>query len=102
LFLNFLAQPEQLNAAQSEKAFSPSIKGAQEPEYSPFMKEIYTTYNQGGKVVTEMNCYMKVDLNDLWRYYQEMFAGEKTPEQVLKDWDVKFDELMKAKGYPGF
>ncbi|NMA75385.1 MAG: extracellular solute-binding protein, partial [Bacteroidales bacterium] len=92
-FLNFMAQPAQLNAAQQEKAFSPSIKGAEEPTYSPFMEEIFKTYNEPGNVVTEMNCYMKVDLNDLWRYYQEMFAGQKTPEEVLKSWDVKFDEL---------
>lgn len=101
-FLNFIAQPDQLNTAQSEKSFSPSIKGAQEPSYSPFMEEIFTTYNEPGNVVTEMNCYMKVDLNDLWKYYQEMFAGQKTPEQVLESWDVKFKELMKAKEYPGF
>ena len=101
-FLNFLAQPEQLNRAQQEKAFAPSIKGAEEPTWSPLMEEIYTNYNESGKVVTEMNCFMKVDLNDLWKYYQEMFAGQLTPRQVLEAWDAKFDELMRAKGYEGF
>jgi len=101
-YLNFLAQPAQLNKAQQEKAFSPSVKGAEEPTWSPLMQDIYTNFNESGKVVTEMNCYMKVDLNDLWKYYQEMFAGQMTPRQVLEAWDVKFDELMKTKGYEGF
>jgi raffinose/stachyose/melibiose transport system substrate-binding protein len=101
-FLAFLAEPEQLNAAQEAKSFIPSIDGAEAPAFNPFEEEIYKTYNEPGKTVPEMNIYMKVDLNDLWKYYQEMFAGLKTPNEVLQAWDKKFDELMGEKGIQGF
>ena len=49
-----------------------------------------------------MNAYMKVDLNDLWVYFQDMFAGAKTPHEVLSAWDETFEELMKSKGIENF
>jgi len=102
LYLNFLAQPEQMNRAQKVRPFVPSVKGAKIPKFDPFLEEIYKKYNLPGKTVLEMNAYMKVDLTPLWRYYQEMFAGMKTPKQVLEAWDNTFVSLMKEKGYPGF
>ena len=71
--MNFLAQPEQCDRAQETVAFSPSIKGAKSPELTPFQEEMAEYYNDG-RVALEMNTYMYVDLNDLWKYYQDMFC----------------------------
>jgi ABC-type sugar transport system, periplasmic component len=101
-FLNFIAQPAQVNKAQAMQAFAPNIKGAKAPKFGSFENDVYNTYNKPGKVVTEMNAYVKVDINDLWKYYQNMFAGQMTPAQVLSSWDAKFDSLMKLKGIKGF
>ena len=101
-FLNFMAQPEQCNVAQKTAAFVPMVKGAEAPEFDEFEGRLYEEYNKTGKTVLEMNAYMKVDLNDLWIYFQDMFAGAKTPEEVLSSWDTTFEELMKAKGVENF
>ena len=100
-YLNFLAQPEQCDRAQETVAFSPSIKGAKSPELTPFQEEMAEYYNDG-RVALEMNTYMYVDLNDLWKYYQDMFAGVKTPKEVLQEWDAKFSDLMQQKEKEGF
>lgn len=102
LFLNFMAQPEQCDRAQEAASFVPNVTGAREPEFDEFEGRLYEEYNKTGKTVLEMNAYMKVDLNDLWVYYQDMFAGAKTPQEVLSAWDVTFEELMQAKGFDNF
>lgn len=101
-FLNFMAQPERCDTAQKEAAFVANVKGAKEPEFDEFYTHLYEDYNKTGKTVVEMNAYMKVDLNDLWVYFQDMFAGAKTPHEVLTAWDATFEELMKAKGIENF
>ncbi|RHR29549.1 carbohydrate ABC transporter substrate-binding protein [Clostridium sp. AF19-22AC] len=101
-FLDFMAQPEQCDTAQKAASFVPNVKGTKEPEFDDFEGRLYEEYNKTGKTVLEMNAYMKVDLNDLWVYFQDMFAGAKTPEEVLSAWDATFEELMKAKGIENF
>ena len=101
-FLNFMAQPEQCDTAQKAASFVPNVKGAKDPEFDEFEGRLYEEYNKTGKTVLEMNAYMKVDLNDLWVYFQDMFAGAKTPEEVLSSWDTTFEELMKSKGIENF
>ena len=93
---------EQCDKAQDAASFVPNVKGAKEPQFDEFEGRLYEEYNKMGKTVLEMNAYMKVDLNDLWVYFQDMFAGAKTPEEVLSSWDVAFEELMKAKGIENF
>lgn len=100
-FINFLAQPEQCDRAQEAGSFSPSVKDAKSPEMTPFQEEMAAYYEEG-RVAVEMNTYMYVDLNDLWKYYQDMFAGVKTPQQVLQEWDTKFSDLMQQKEKEGF
>lgn len=101
-FIDFLSQPEQIARAQQEQPFIPSVKDAGMPNLTPVQQKIYEEYIQKGKAVVEMNAFMKVDLTELWKYYQDMFAGGKTPKQVLEAWDAKFAELMAAAGQPGF
>lgn len=105
LFLDFLSQPEQLENSMSDpkQAFMPNFADGPEPETLGEVKDyLYKTYIEAGKVSLEANAYLKVDLNDLWKYYQDMIGGVKTPEEVLNDWDAKFAELMQAKGIEGF
>lgn len=101
-FINFLSQPEQMARAQAELPFMPSVVDATEPELTPLQLKIYDNYINTNKAVVEMNAFMRVDLTELWKYYQDMFVGSKTPLEVLEAWDAKFAELMSAAGEPGF
>lgn len=101
-FINFLSQPEQIARAQAELPFMPSVSDAAAPELTPLQQKIYDNYINTNKAVVEMNAFMKVDLTELWKYYQDMFVGGKTPKEVLEAWDAKFAELMKAAGESGF
>ncbi|CAM3375209.1 ABC transporter substrate-binding protein [Marinicrinis lubricantis] len=101
-FLDFVSQKEQMDRAQAVAPFMPSVTDASEPQLTPLQQEIYDNYIETGRKVVEMNAFMKVDLTELWKYYQDMFAGGKTPQEVLEAWDKKFAELMKASGQPGF
>lgn len=101
-FINFISQKEQMDRAQLEQPFMPSVIDASEPELSPLQQEIYDNYIATSRSTVEMNAFMKVDLTELWKYYQDMIAGVKTPKEVLEAWDKKFAELMKATDQPGF
>jgi len=71
----------------------------------PAAQNIVDTYIKTGKYVYEMNATMNVAspiLSELWEYYVEMTAGMKTPEQVLKAWDVLYTDYMKARKESGF
>lgn len=101
LFIDFMSQKEQVNRAQQCRPFLPMFKDASKPKLTALQEKVIS-YVKQGRVTVEMNAFMKVDLNDLWKYYQDMFGGAKTPAQVLSSWDKRFAELMKAKGEPGF
>ncbi|WP_019007522.1 ABC transporter substrate-binding protein [Cohnella laeviribosi] len=101
-FIDFISQKEQMDRAQAEQPFMPSVKDASEPKLTPLQQEIYDTYIKTNKATVEMNAFMKVDLTELWKYYQDMIAGGKTPKEVLQAWDQKFAELMRAAKQPGF
>jgi raffinose/stachyose/melibiose transport system substrate-binding protein len=105
-YLDFLSQPAQIKAStlQSAGTYLPNFKDVSSPSspLQPIDQENWDKYIQTGMTCPEQNMFMKVDQNELWKYYQDMIGGAKTPEQVLAAWEVKFDELMKAKGYPGF
>jgi len=94
-FIDFLSQKEQMDRAQVDLPFMPSVNDASEPKLLPLQQEIYDTYIKTQKATVEMNAFMKVDLTELWKYYQDMIAGGKTPHEVLVAWDKKFEELMK-------
>lgn len=102
LFIDFLAQAEQCDRAQAAASYVPNVVGAAQPEFDEFEGRLYEDYNKTGNTVLEMNAYMKVDLNDLWICFQDMFAGAKTPEEVLSARDSTFEELMNAKGFENF
>lgn len=102
LFVDFMSQKEQMDRAQSIKSFIATVNDASQPELTALQQEILDEYISTDKYVIEMNAFMRVDLNDLWKYYQDMFAGTLTPEEVLSSWDKKFGELMEAKEQPGF
>ena len=78
------------------------VKGGPVPQC---VQDIVDTYIKTGKYVYEMNAMVNVAspiLPELWKYYVEMTAGIKTPEQVLKAWDVLYSDYMKARKESGF
>lgn len=103
-FIDFISQKEQLanDMKDPAMAFMPNFTDAETPKLSPINDSLYNKYVKAGNVSMEANTYVKVDLNDLWKYYQDMIGGMTSPEAVLTAWDKKFAELMKAKAMPGF
>lgn len=104
LFIDFISQPEQLenDMIDPAMAFLPNFVDGPDPTLSEIDNKLYNEYVKTGKYSFEANTYVKVDLNDLWKYYQDMIGGVKTPEEVMTNWDGKFAELMKAKDFEGF
>jgi len=105
LALDFMSQAAQFELRSTKdgviQAF-PNLVDAKKPELKPYQVEVDNQYYKTGKFCSEMNAFIKVDNTELFKYYQDMLAGGKTPKEVLEAWDKKFAELMKEKGEPGF
>lgn len=101
-YIEFVSRVENVDLAQSEISYIPTVEGAAMPELTGIQEEFNETYVTTGKVVTEMNSYMTVDTTYLWELYQNMLGKIMTPEEVMEEWDIKFAELMKMQGKEGF
>lgn len=102
LLIDFLSQTEQVERAQEIIPFVPMINDSKEPDLTKFQQGLVDRYISPGETCVEMNSYMKVPLDDLWKYYNEMFLGKKTPTEVLLAWDERFSYLMHEIGEDGF
>ncbi len=104
--LDILSQPAYMNAFFAEHPGSPGFTDVDGGEVAPAVKALEQKYIKGNKYIAEMNGPMSsasILFNDnLWRPYVEMAAGEKTPEQVIESWQLKYTEYMKHKQMPGF
>ncbi len=104
-FFDFLSQPAQIarDLAAPASSYQPNFTDVPGPDKPwPIARTLYLDWVKPGMVSTEMNAYMKVDMSDSWRLYQDMLAGIRSPREVLAAWDLRFRQLMKDKGQPGF
>lgn len=101
LFLDFLSQQEQLEAAQELKPYVQRFNDGPEGEMKPYQEEVLA-YVEDGKTAIDSNTYFLVDNTELWRLYQDMLGGVLTPEDVASEWDVIFRQYMQDKGIEGF
>lgn len=101
-FLDYLASPEVGQKIMTANKWISNFKDIQTPELPPYKQEIVDKYMKTNKTVLTMDAHMSIDISELWKGYQDMYAGGKTPKEVYVAWDKKFAQLMKDKKMPGF
>ncbi|WP_059050157.1 ABC transporter substrate-binding protein [Paenibacillus senegalimassiliensis] len=101
-FLNFLAEKEVAQKIVDSKGYVSNLSDVTTPELPEHKQEIVDNYITPKKTVLTTDAFMLVDRSELYRLLQDQFAGGLTPEEVLKNWDEKFAQLMKDKEIAGF
>lgn len=101
-FFDFLASPEIAQQIVDEQKYVSIFKDVKTPQLPEYKQEIVDLYITPKKTVTTMNAYTFVDISELYRNFQDVFAGGKTAKDALTAWDEKFAQLMKDKGIEGF
>lgn len=104
--LKLLSQPAYLDLYFAENPGLPGFTDVNGGVLAPAVKRLEKAYIRGNKFVYEMNYYVSyvstLFHDTLWRYYVELAAGLKTPEQVIEAWQKSFVDYMKQKNQPGF
>jgi raffinose/stachyose/melibiose transport system substrate-binding protein len=101
-FLEFVASKDVAQKLVNEQSYVSNFSDVTTPELPEYKQDIVDQYITPQKTVLTTDAYMLVDRSELYRSLQDQFAGGKTPEEVLADWDKKFSQLMKDKGISGF
>lgn len=101
-FLEFIASKEVAQKIVDQQGYVSNFNDVTTPKLPEYKQEIVDQYITTHKTVLTTDAYMLVDRSELYRGLQDQFAGGKTPEEVLADWNDKFNQLMKDKGIAGF
>ncbi|RCW42998.1 carbohydrate ABC transporter substrate-binding protein (CUT1 family) [Paenibacillus prosopidis] len=101
-FLDFVASKEVAQKIVDQQGYVSNFNDVTTPKLPDYKQEIVDQYITPQKTVLTTDAYMLVDRSELYRSLQDQFAGGKTPEEVLADWNDKFNQLMKDKGIAGF
>ncbi|WP_438444081.1 ABC transporter substrate-binding protein [Gorillibacterium sp. sgz5001074] len=101
-FLDYLTSKEVGQKIVTANKWISNFKDIETPELPPFKQQIVDTYIKTNKTATTMDAYLSIDISELWKGYQDMFAGGKTPKDVYAAWDKKYAQLMKDKKAAGF
>ncbi|MEK4249041.1 ABC transporter substrate-binding protein [Paenibacillus sp. FSL W7-1287] len=101
-YLAFIASPEIAQKIVDEERYVSNLSDVTTPEQPAYKQEIIDNYITPKKVTLTMDAHTVVDQNEWYRNLQDHFTGSITPKEVLENWDVKFKDLMKAKGVEGF
>ncbi|WP_240703115.1 ABC transporter substrate-binding protein [Cohnella luojiensis] len=101
-FLDYIATKEVAQKIVDQRKYVSIFSDVTTPELPEYKQDIVDQYITPKKTVLTTDAYMLVDRSELYRSLQDQFAGGKTPEEVLADWNDKFSQLMKDKGVSGF
>lgn len=101
-FLDFMASKEIAQQIIDSKGYVSNFNDVTTPALPEYKQEIVDLYITPKRTVLTTDAYMLVDRNELYRMLQDQFAGGLTPEELLKAWDEKFNQLMADKQVPGF
>ena len=103
--LECFSKPEYMNLYYQQLPGFPAftdVDGGQVPEC---VQNIVNSYVKTNKYFTEMNGAipeMSSILPELWKSYVDMVNGGSTPEQVVNEWQLKYEEYMTETGQTGF
>ncbi|MBB6729462.1 ABC transporter substrate-binding protein [Cohnella zeiphila] len=101
-FLDFLASQEVAQQIVNEQKYVSNFNDVKSPELPEYKQEIVDNYITPKNTVTTMEAYMLVDYTEMYRDYQDVYAGSKSAKEAIAAWDKKFQQLMKDKGIAGF
>lgn len=103
--LECFSKPEYMNLYYQQLPGFPAftdVDGGQVPEC---VQNIVDNYVKTNKYFIEMNGAipeMSSILPELWKNYVDMVNGGSTPEQVVNEWQLKYEEYMTETGQTGF
>lgn len=104
-FLDLWSQPKYQNMMYEQFPGFPAFNDVEGGDVIPAVQELVDEYIATGNYTYQMNDPMTIIspiLPDLWKLYVEAIAGQKTPEEVFKAWDLKYSDFMQQKEQPGF
>ncbi|WP_040950359.1 extracellular solute-binding protein [Gorillibacterium massiliense] len=101
-FLDFIASKDVAQKIVTDQKYVSNLNDVTTPELPAYKQELVDQYITPKKTVITSDAYMLVDISEQYRYYQDIYAGTKTPKKALEAWDKKFAQLMKDKGIAGF
>lgn len=101
-FIDFLAQPENMAQICSDWNFIPPFSQC-ETELPYWIQDFITNYLEKGEApIEEMAITSAVECGYLTDLTVDMLAGSQTAEDVLANWDAKFEELAVSRKLPGW
>lgn len=103
--LECFSQPEYMNLYYESLPGFPAFQGVDGGDVPDCVQNIVDHYVKTGKYFIEMNGAipeMSSILPDLWKNYVDMVNGGSTPEQVVSEWQEKYEEYMTETGQEGF
>lgn len=101
-FLDFVAQPENMAQISTDWNFIPPFTACQ-TELPYWIEEFIQTYlNNGDAPIEEMAITSAIEVGYLTTLTIDMLAGAQTSEEVLQNWDAKFEELATLRQLPGW
>lgn len=101
-FLEFLGSKDVAQQIVTEQKYVSIFNDVQTPELPEYKQEIVDNYITPKKTVITMEGYLQVDMSEMYRSFQDVYAGGKSPKEALDAWNTKFHQLMKDKGVAGF
>lgn len=103
--LEYFSKPEYMNLYYETLPGFPAFEGIDGGEVPQCVQDIVDNYVEGNKYFIEMNGAipeMSSILPDLWKNYVDMVNGGSTAEQVISEWQAKYEEYMTETGQTGF
>jgi ABC-type sugar transport system, periplasmic component len=101
-FLEYLGSKEVAQQIVTEQKYVSNFSDVTTPELPEYKQEIVDNYITPQKTVTTMEGYLQVDMSEMYRSFQDVYAGGKSAKEALDAWNTKFQQLMKDKGVEGF
>lgn len=103
--LELWSQPDYMNIYFAENPGFPGFTDVDGGDVHPAIKALEDNYIKTNKYVYQLNDPMAAASSifpDLWTLYVDMAAGSKTPDDVVKAWDKKYEDFMNQIDQPGF
>lgn len=103
--LECFSQPEYMDLYYEILPGFPAFEGVNGGEVPQCVQDIVDNYVGENKYFIEMNGVipeMSSILPELWKSYVDMVNGGSTPEQIVSEWQDKYEEYMTETGQTGF
>lgn len=101
-FIDFVARPENIGRISQDWNMVPPFAECK-TELPYWMVEYMENYlNKGEIPIEEMAITSAVEIGYLTTLTVDMLAGGQTSEEVLRNWDAKFEELATSRQLPGW